>query len=217
MAKVVVLKEEPPPDALSARRAELMAEAARLNKAAEARGAIEQRLQELDAEQALVDESERQAWRAWAENDAQGPPPSPRTQERERIAQARLLMANDLQSAANGEKAVQPRLQALNAELHALLVEIYARKVGELIDEAEELNAGVHAAARAFVAVCERADGLRDSIVDQLDRAVNGGDRHREATLRAAFSHIEQLKQPSLAGDASERSRHAAGYASRLR
>ena len=216
MAKVVVLKEEPPADALAAKRAELMAEAQRLGKVHEARGAIERRLMELDAEQTRLDATERAAWRVWAENDAEGPPPSPRTQERERIAQARLLMAGDLQSATNGEKAVAPRLSALHAELSDVMLKLYARQIDALMREAEAINAEVDAAGRAFLAVAEQADGLRDSVVEALSRSTNGADREREAILRAAFSRIEQLKQPRLAGDAGERARHAADYRRRL-
>jgi hypothetical protein len=216
MAKVVALPKPEPPDALASRRAELLSEAARLNKAAQARASVEKRLAELDAEQAALDEAERAAWRAWAENDAQAPPPSPRAQERERIAQARLLMAGDLQSATNGEKAVQPRLAALNAELRDVMLKIYERRIDALLEEAEAVNEAVHAAAQAFVAVGEQADGLRDAVVEALERAVNGGDREREAILRAAFSRIERLEPPRLAGDALERARHAADYRRRL-
>jgi hypothetical protein len=217
MAKVVALKEEPPPDALASRRAELMAEASRLGKVHEARMGVERRLAELDAEQAALDESERAAWRAWAENDAEGPPPVAQMAARERIAQARALLANDLTGALNGQKAVAPRLQALHAELSDIMLKLYARQVDALIRVAEELDAEVHAAAQAFVAVAEQADGLRDAFVEALSRSTNGADREREAILRAAFSRIEARGQPSLAGDALERARHAAGYASRLR
>ena len=220
MAKVLVLKADAASpsqdDVLAARRAELMAEAARLNKVAEARMSVERRLAELDGEQAALDERERAAWRAWAASDAEGPPPSPRLAERERIAQARALLAGDLIGAMNGQKAVEPRLNALHTELHALMLKIYARQVDALLTEADELNASVRAAAKAFVAQAEQADGLRDSVVAALEKAVNGNDREREAILRAAFSRIDGLKQPSLAGDAEARARHAADYRRRL-
>jgi hypothetical protein len=216
MTKVVVFKGEPPPDALQTRRAELMTEAQRLGKVHEARAAIERRLAELDGEQSSLDEKERQAWRAWAENDAEGPPPSPRAQERESIAQRRLLLAGDLQSATNGEKAVAPRLNALNAELREVLLKLYERRIDALMREAEALNADVHVAAQAFVAVAEQADGLRDSVVAELERAVNGADKEREMILRAAFSRIEALVAPRLAGDATIRARHAGDYRWRL-
>ena len=70
MAEIVALKSETPDaplDVLHGRRAELMNEAARLNKVAEARAATERRLQELDAEQTAIDEAERVAWREWVE------------------------------------------------------------------------------------------------------------------------------------------------------
>jgi hypothetical protein len=220
MAKVVVLKEPepeaPPPDALESRRAALMAEAAKLNRVAEARAEIERRLAELDAEQAALDDGERQAWRVWATNDAEGPPPPPRAQERESIAQRRTLIANDLSGVLAGQKAIEPRLQALHAELHGIQLKIYERQADALIAEAEEVNAAVHAAAQAFVAAAERADGLRDSVVQALERAANGNDRGREAILRAAFSRLERFEQPKMAGDAGERSRHAADYRRRL-
>jgi hypothetical protein len=217
MAKLVVLaKEEPPPDALSARRAELMAEAHRLGKVADARAGVERRLAELDAEQRSIDETEREAWRVWAENDASGPAPAAQMAARERIAEARALLANDLTGAMNGQKAVAPRLTALHAELSDVMLKLYARQVDALLEEAAELNASVHAAAQAFLAVGERADGLRDSLIEALARAVNGADREREAILRAAFSRIERLEQPRLAGDAGERARHAADYRRRL-
>ena len=116
----------------------------------------------------------------------------------------------------NGERAIQPRLAELNAELHALLIKIYERQVGELLAEAEELNAEVHAAGHAFVAVCEQADGLRDAVVAALEKAVNGNDRDREAILRAAFARLERLEHPKMAGDAEARSRHALDYRRRL-
>jgi hypothetical protein len=99
------------------RRAELMAEAQRLGKVAEARRAVEARLTELDGEQAAIDATEREAWRAWAQNDAQGPPPASRIAAREDVARRRTLLAGDLAGALNGERAVEPRLAALNAEL----------------------------------------------------------------------------------------------------
>ena len=92
MAKVVAIPKadveshaaipHAPPEALSARRAELMAETGKLNRVAQAREAAERALAELDAAQSSLDESEKEAWREWALNDAEGPPPSPRTQER---------------------------------------------------------------------------------------------------------------------------------------
>jgi hypothetical protein len=217
VAKVVVFKGEPPPDALQTRRAELMAEAAKLNRVAEARASVEARLAELDAEQSALDEGEREAWRIWALNDAEGPPPSPRMQERESIAQRRALLARDLTGALNGQKAIEPQLAALHAELRDIMLKLYERQVDALLEEADELNASVHAAAAAFVAVGEQADGLRDAFVEAQSQAVNGADREREAILRAAFSRIERFEQPSLAGDALERARHASDYASRLR
>jgi hypothetical protein len=215
MAKVVVLPKPEPPDPLESRRAELSAEAGKLNKVAQARGEIERRLAELDAEQAQIDEAERAAWRAWA-NDAEGPPPSPRTEARERIAQARALLARDLTGAMNGEKAVAPRLAALHAELRQIGVEHYERRLDALIAEAEAVNAAVHNAAQAFVAVAEQADGLRDSVVAELERAAVGNDRDREAALRAAFAHIDGFAQPKMAGDPASRSRHAASFRRRL-
>jgi hypothetical protein len=216
MAKVVVLKQEPPPDALSARRAELMAEAQRLGRIAETRAQIERRLAELDGEQAALDEAERAKWREWAENDAEGSPPIAQTAARESIDQRRALIANDLSGVLAGEKAVAPRLQALHAELHALGLKLYERQVDWLLAEAEAINASVHEAAQAFVVAATQADGLRDSIAAALETAVTGGDRGREATLREAFSRIEQLKQPKMTGDPEARSRHAADYRRRL-
>jgi hypothetical protein len=218
MAKVVVvaLNKPEPQDALASRRAELMAEAARLNKVAEARAAVERRLAELDSEQSSLDESERAAWRAWAENDAEGPPPVAQMAARESIAQRRALLANDLSGVLAGQKAVAPRLAALHAELSNVLIKLYERRIDSIVREAEAVNAEVHAAAQAFVAVAEQADGLRDSVVEALSRSTNSADREREAILRGAFSRLEALKQPSLAGDAGERARHAADYRRRL-
>ena len=217
MAKLAVIaKEEPAQDALASRRIELMAEAAKLNRVAEARAGIERRLQDLDSEQAALDEGERAAWRTWAENDAEGPPPSPRLKEREGIAQRRALIAGDLSGALAGQKAVEPRLAALHAELADIMLKLYERKVGELMDESEAINSAVHEAARAFVAVAEQADGLRDAVVAELERSVVGADREREGILRAAFARIEQLTAPKLAGDPEARSRHAADYRRRL-
>ena len=217
MMKVVAFKEEPPQDGLSARRAELMVDAAKLNRVAEARAAIEKRLQDLDGEQAALDEAERTAWREWAKDDASGPAPAAQMAARERIAQARALLANDLTGAMNGQKAVAPRLAALHAELRDVLLKLYGRQIDRLIRDAEEINAGAHAAAQAFLAVGEQADGLHDAVVEALARAVNGADREREQILRDAFSRIARLEPPKLVGDAGSRARHAAAYASRLR
>ena len=186
MAKVVALKSEAP-DAFAAKRAELMAEAARLNKVAQARAVIERRLAELDADQAALDEAEREAWRVWAQNDAEGPPPSPRMQEREGIARRRALLAGDLTGALNGQKAVAPRLAALNAELHDLMLKVFARRVDALIAEAEEVNRSVHAAAKAYLSVCEQADGLRDAVIEALDP---GGQRRRPRARGDLAGHV---------------------------
>jgi hypothetical protein len=95
MSTVVALVQPDPPDDLArllARRDELMGEFARLPKVENARAGAEARLAEVDAEQGALDEDEREAWRAWAER-AEGPPPSPRTKEREAIARKRALGA----------------------------------------------------------------------------------------------------------------------------
>jgi hypothetical protein len=214
MAKVVVLKQEPP-DALEERRVELMGEAAKLNKVAEARAKVEQQLAALDGDQAIIDAAERTAWHEWAET-AEGPPPSPMTAQREAIAQRRVLLAGDLRSAMNGETAIAPRLQTLHAELTEVMVALYQRRVDALLREAEELNEAVHEKAKAFVAICQQSDGLRDAVVEALARLVAGNDDRREPILRAAFSRIEGFKGPKMAGDPEARSRHAADYHRRL-
>jgi hypothetical protein len=151
-----------------------------------------------------------------AENDAEGPPPMAQTAARESIAQRRALIANDLSGVLAGEKAVAPRLAALHAELHAVMVKIYERQVDALLTEADEINGEVHEKAQAFVAVCEQADGLRDTVTEALARAVNGNDRDREAILRAAFHRIERFEQPKMTGDPEARARHAAEARRRL-
>ena len=104
----------------------------------------------------------------------------------------------------------------MHAELSDVLLKLYARQVDALLAEAAEVNASVHAAAQAFVAAGEQADGLRDAVVAALERSVVGNDREREAILRGAFSRLERLEQPRLAGDALERARHAIDYRRRL-
>ena len=145
-----------------------------------------------------------------------GPPPASRIAVREDVLRRRTLLAGDLAGALNGEKAVVPRLEALHAELHALGVKIFEQHVEALLDEAAEADAAVHAAAAAFLAACEKADGLRDAWMEAQTRAVNGGDGAREAALRGGFSQIERLERPRLAAGAGSRARHAAEYRRRL-
>jgi hypothetical protein len=215
MAKVVVLNKPEPPDALMSRRAELQAETQRLNKVAHARAAIEARLAELDAEQRSIDGAEREAWRVWAAA-AEGPPPSPQLQERESIDQRRGLLAADLAGALNGERAIQPRLAELNAELLDIGRQIFARHVDALLTEAEAVNAELHTAAAEFLRACQRADGIKDAFLQATAQAVNGGDAMREAALRGAFSQLERLERPSLVADAGRRAQHAADFRRRL-
>ena len=203
-------------DALMSRRAACMAEAAKLRKVADARAVIEARLSALDAEQAALDEAERAQWRAWAANDAEGPPPSPLTDERAAIASERALAAPALAAALNGEKAVLPRLEALHAELRAIGVKLFEHHVEAMLDEAAEVNLAVHEAAASLRALCEQADGLRAAFIEATARAVNGADSERADALRGGLNQIERLARPSLLGDAGSMARHAAEYRRRL-
>ena len=192
------------------------AEAQRLGKVANARASIERRLQQLDQEQAGLDEAERAAWRTWAQNDADGPPPAPLTSERDAIAKERALAAPALAAALNGERAVVPRLAALHAELRDIGVKIFEQHIETLLDEAIEINEGVHAAAAEFLRACEKQDGLRDAMVEAVARAVNSNDRERESVLRGALSQLERLERPMLAGDPGSRARWASEFRRRL-
>jgi hypothetical protein len=216
-AKVVALSQPvSAPDDLHAQRDALMAEVARLSKVDAARREVEAKLAALAAEQAQIDAAEREAWRAWAEH-AEGQPPSPKTAEREDLAKRRRLLAGDLQAALNGQTAVAPRLEALHAQLTQVGLKIFEQTIAALVDEAEALNADLHAAAATFLALCEQRDGLRDAVDASLSRPVNRQNEARAELLRAALWRIEQLERPNAsAGDAQKREQHAAAYARRL-
>ena len=133
MSKIVSFKPEAPaaeaaaPDERASLRAQqdaLEAELKRLNRVHEARPDVERRLAELDAEQASIDEASREAWHAWAAT-AEGPPPAPRTADREAIARRRVMLAGDLQSAQNGARAVEDRLAGVTAEIGQVRVALF--------------------------------------------------------------------------------------------
>ena len=219
MAKVVVLSKPEPPDALQSRRAELMAEAQRLGKVHEARATIERRLQGTGRR------ADDASTRASGRRGAHGPRTTPKARRPSRkwprgsaSRKRRALLANDLTGALAGQKAVEPRLAALHAELRDVMLE-GLRAPGRRAARRRPTRSTrpcTRRRRRLSPSPSRRTDCATRRRGDWRGRST-AADREREAILRAAFSRLEQLEQPKMAGDAAERARHATDYRRRLR
>ena len=214
MAKIVVLPKPEAPDGLGARRAELIAEASRLGKVAEARAAAERRLADLDAEQMAIDQAEREQ-KMWAAT-AGGPPPSPRTKEREDIAHRRVLIAGDLQAATLGQQAVEPRLATLNAELRELGRDFRSRPSRRSC--ARPTRSMARPRGGEGVSRRRRAGGRHARRCDRggVARGQRSRSRARGDPARRVLAH-RAARATELAGDATIRSPRLNGFSPRPR
>jgi hypothetical protein len=204
VSKVALQVIHTPPDRLSEleqRRAALHAESDRLSAVEQTRSRAEEALKALDDEQAKVDVAEREAWRAWSAT-AEGPSPSPKTAERESIAQRRVLRANDLASALNGAKAVAPRLAQIDAELREIGISILQHRADAVMEEATEINDRIIEQAAVLRVMLVKMSGLSTTFLQLVSETVN--DRARQEILRAAQVRFNTFPAPSFDGTGAE-------------
>jgi len=198
------------------RRAELEAEV-RLVSAPEAtRAAAAASLAKAEAELRSLDEAERFAWVAWAD-DPSGEQPAPRIDERRDLERSRALSAADLRGADAACVAIQGRLAGLSAEMRGLAPAIYECRLESVMTEVPKIERQILDSHKVMHEKLSQLRSLHIALCEEKAAASSRGDQPSAMLIQEALEHVESLKQPPPAPNWGVTLEHAAAWRAALR
>jgi hypothetical protein len=197
-AAVIQLHEAESSDPLAdllAERGRVAAERDHLALVDQAHAQATAALARLDDDQREIDEAERVAWRAWVETP-QGEPPRPLAKRREALRQRRIAAAGALAHANNAERAVAPRLEALNQNLREISRKVYLVRLAGIMAELPRIEAAIFGAHEQTTQAMAQLRGLHMALSQEIEASRSRGDEILADAAQAAVQKIEGLKQP---------------------
>jgi hypothetical protein len=198
------------------RRAELEGEMRVVSAPEATRAAAAASLAQAEAGLRSLDEAERSAWVAWAENPTDEQP-APRVDERHQLERSRALSAADLRGADAALSAIQGRLASLSAEMRQLGPQIYACRLEAIMAEVPAIEKQILDSHRQMHEQIARFKGLHIALAEEKAAASSRGDQATATLLQETSAHLESLKQPPPAPNWGVTLEHAAAWRAALR
>ena len=187
-----------------------------LQKLRDAPREAQHRLDQLDADMARLEETSREAWRAYAKQP-NGPPPSPDIEGRERIERERRLFAADLQNCLNGVAVAAEMLEPIDREIREIGVRLFELRLAAMVDKSRGFEAQMREAEQAYVAAAVKVDAIRAALFKSRSAAMNANNQRRVGDFDSGDCNSRSDRARRFLADPAERARLTQEYTARLR